>query len=126
MKLVRYGRPGQEKPGLVDAEGTLRDLSRVVKDITPAGLAPAALKRLGGANVARLRECLENFPTSFALPEAQVTLLRRAGRALLLASRDLREAMRALDPAWQPAEATIDPTLIDAACPPATPEGATR
>ena len=75
---------------------------------------------------ARLRECLENFPTSFALPEAQVTLLRRAGRALLLASRDLREAMRALDPAWQPAEATIDPTLIDAACPPATPEGATR
>src|SRR6184192_1620702 len=54
MKLVRYGRPGAEKPGLVDAEGTLRDLSRVVKDITPAGLAPAALKRLGGANVARL------------------------------------------------------------------------
>jgi 2,4-diketo-3-deoxy-L-fuconate hydrolase len=54
MKLVRYGRPGQEKPGLVDAEGTLRDLSRVVKDITPAVLAPAALKRLGAANLARL------------------------------------------------------------------------
>jgi 2,4-didehydro-3-deoxy-L-rhamnonate hydrolase len=54
MKLVRYGRSGQEKPGLVDAEGTLRDLSRVVKDITPAVLAPAALKRLGAVKVARL------------------------------------------------------------------------
>jgi 2-keto-4-pentenoate hydratase/2-oxohepta-3-ene-1,7-dioic acid hydratase in catechol pathway len=54
MKLVRYGRPGQEKPGLVDAGGTLRDLSRVVKDITPDALAPAALKRLRGVKVARL------------------------------------------------------------------------
>jgi 2,4-diketo-3-deoxy-L-fuconate hydrolase len=54
MKLVRYGRPGQEKPGLIDADGALRDLSRVVKDITPDVLAPAGLKRLRGANVARL------------------------------------------------------------------------
>jgi 2-keto-4-pentenoate hydratase/2-oxohepta-3-ene-1,7-dioic acid hydratase in catechol pathway len=54
MKLVRYGRPGQEKPGVVDAEGTLRDLSRVVKDITPAVLAPTALKRLREVNVGRL------------------------------------------------------------------------
>jgi 2,4-didehydro-3-deoxy-L-rhamnonate hydrolase len=54
MKLVRYGRPGQEKPGLIDAAGALRDLSRVVKDITPDVLAPAGLKRLRGANVARL------------------------------------------------------------------------
>ena len=52
MKLVRYGRPGQEKPGLIDADGALRDLSRVVKDITPDVLAPAGLKRLRGANVA--------------------------------------------------------------------------
>jgi 2-keto-4-pentenoate hydratase/2-oxohepta-3-ene-1,7-dioic acid hydratase in catechol pathway len=54
MKLVRYGRPGQEKPGLVDAGGVLRDLSRVVKDITPAVLAPAALKRLRGVKTSRL------------------------------------------------------------------------
>jgi 2,4-didehydro-3-deoxy-L-rhamnonate hydrolase len=54
MKLVRYGRPGQEKPGLIDGDGTLRDLSRVVKDITPPTLAPAGLKRLRGAKVARL------------------------------------------------------------------------
>ncbi len=54
MKLVRYGRSGQEKPGLVDPEGALRDLSRVVKDITPETLTPAALKRLRGVKVARL------------------------------------------------------------------------
>jgi 2,4-didehydro-3-deoxy-L-rhamnonate hydrolase len=54
MKLVRYGRPGQEKPGLIDADGALRDLSRVVKDMTPDVLAPAGLKRLRGTNVARL------------------------------------------------------------------------
>ena len=54
MKLVRYGRPGQEKPGLIDADGALRDLSRVVKDITPDVLAPAGLKRLRGTKVARL------------------------------------------------------------------------
>ena len=35
MKLVRYGQPGKEKPGLIDAEGRLRDLSGVVKDISP-------------------------------------------------------------------------------------------
>jgi 2,4-didehydro-3-deoxy-L-rhamnonate hydrolase len=43
MKLVRYGNPGQEKPGLVDGKGTLRDLSGQVKDITPDVLAPDRL-----------------------------------------------------------------------------------
>ncbi len=54
MKLVRYGRAGAEKPGLIDDEGTLRDLSRVVKDITPEVFSPAGLKRLRGAKPARL------------------------------------------------------------------------
>jgi 2-keto-4-pentenoate hydratase/2-oxohepta-3-ene-1,7-dioic acid hydratase in catechol pathway len=54
MKLVRYGRAGVEKPGLIDADGKLRDLSRVVKDITPDVLSPAGLKRLRGVNVDRL------------------------------------------------------------------------
>ena len=40
MKLVRYGNPGKEKPGLIDADGKLRDLSGVVADIdTPGDLA---------------------------------------------------------------------------------------
>ncbi|WP_374664973.1 fumarylacetoacetate hydrolase family protein [Ramlibacter sp.] len=46
MKLVRHGNPGREKPGLIDAEGKLRDLSGVVPDIGPAQLAPAALAKL--------------------------------------------------------------------------------
>ena len=46
MKLVRYGNPGKEKPGLVDAQGRLRDLSGVVQDIGPEQLGDAALARL--------------------------------------------------------------------------------
>jgi 2,4-didehydro-3-deoxy-L-rhamnonate hydrolase len=46
MKLVRYGNPGKEKPGLIDAEGKLRDLSAVVKDIDAAQLGDAALAKL--------------------------------------------------------------------------------
>jgi 2-keto-4-pentenoate hydratase/2-oxohepta-3-ene-1,7-dioic acid hydratase in catechol pathway len=46
VKLVRYGKAGAERPGLVDAAGRLRDLSRVVPDITPDVLSPDELKRL--------------------------------------------------------------------------------
>jgi 2,4-diketo-3-deoxy-L-fuconate hydrolase len=46
MKLVRYGPPGKEKPGLIDADGKLRDLSKKVKDIDGAALASAQLARL--------------------------------------------------------------------------------
>jgi 2-keto-4-pentenoate hydratase/2-oxohepta-3-ene-1,7-dioic acid hydratase in catechol pathway len=46
MKLLRYGPAGQEKPGLVDRDGKIRDLSGTVRDIDGAALAPAALDRL--------------------------------------------------------------------------------
>jgi ureidoglycolate lyase len=46
MKLLRYGPSGQEKPGILDAEGRIHELSGVVADITPETLAPAALDRL--------------------------------------------------------------------------------
>lgn len=46
MKLVRYGKPGKEKPGLIDADGKLRDLSKVIKDIGPEQLNDAALAKL--------------------------------------------------------------------------------
>ena len=46
MKLVRYGRPGNEKPGLIDAAGRLRDLSEVVDDVAGPTLTPRALARL--------------------------------------------------------------------------------
>jgi 2,4-diketo-3-deoxy-L-fuconate hydrolase len=46
MKLVRFGNPGKEKPGLIDADGKLRDLSAVVKDFNGDQLSAAALAKL--------------------------------------------------------------------------------
>ena len=46
MKLVRYGQPGKEKPGLIDAAGKLRDLSGVVSDIGPDQLSDKVLAKL--------------------------------------------------------------------------------
>jgi 2-keto-4-pentenoate hydratase/2-oxohepta-3-ene-1,7-dioic acid hydratase in catechol pathway len=46
MKLLRYGPAGDEKPGLVDSTGAIRDLSGVVPDISKATLLPASLDRL--------------------------------------------------------------------------------
>lgn len=46
MKLVRYGKPGKEKPGLIDADGKLRDLSGVVADIGPEQLSAKSLAKL--------------------------------------------------------------------------------
>ena len=46
MKLCRYGKAGYEKPGVIDAAGRLRDLSKVIDNIGPAELAPRGLKVL--------------------------------------------------------------------------------
>ena len=54
MKLVRYGRPGKEKPGLIDETGQLRDLSAVVPDIGPDQLGDAALAKLRRLKVEKL------------------------------------------------------------------------
>jgi 2,4-didehydro-3-deoxy-L-rhamnonate hydrolase len=54
MKLLRYGPVGREKPGLVDAQGTLRDLSGRLADIGPEQLSPAGLKTLAAIDPATL------------------------------------------------------------------------
>ncbi len=54
MKLLRYGRPGREKPGILDSNGAIRDLSGRVDDITPEMLSPKALARLARINPDRL------------------------------------------------------------------------
>ena len=54
MKLVRYGKPGKEKPGLIDAQGQLRDLSAVIADIGPAQLGDVALAKLQRLNPDKL------------------------------------------------------------------------
>ena len=54
MKLVRYGQPGKEKPGLIDAHGKLRDLSKVIDDVTPDQLSDKALAKLAKLNTDKL------------------------------------------------------------------------
>ena len=50
MKLLRYGPRGQEKPGILDSDGRIHDLSGVIKDLTPDNLSPAALDKLRKLN----------------------------------------------------------------------------
>jgi 2-keto-4-pentenoate hydratase/2-oxohepta-3-ene-1,7-dioic acid hydratase in catechol pathway len=54
MKLLRFGPKGHEKPGLLDADGVLRDLSGLLPDLTSAHLGRAWLDRLASADPARL------------------------------------------------------------------------
>ena len=51
MKLVRYGEAGKEKPGILDAQAAIRDLSGVVKDIDAAAVSPEGLTKLRGVKV---------------------------------------------------------------------------
>lgn len=46
MKLLRYGEKGQEKPGLLDAQGQIRDLSAHISDVAGSALEPASLSAL--------------------------------------------------------------------------------
>lgn len=67
MKLLRYGPIGQEKPGVLDAQGRVRDLSGVVTDIAGATLLPASL--------AQLRQLtLEDLPLVTGLPQQDLRL----------------------------------------------------
>jgi hypothetical protein len=54
MKLLRHGLPGQEKPGLLDSQGRIRDLSAQVDDIGGATLLPDALQRIAALDPASL------------------------------------------------------------------------
>ncbi|WP_370680175.1 fumarylacetoacetate hydrolase family protein [Comamonas sp. GB3 AK4-5] len=70
MKLVRYGHIGQEKPGLIDTQGQLRDLSAHVADINGTTLAPGALQQLAALDAASLP--LVSQPQRYGAPVAQV------------------------------------------------------
>jgi 2-keto-4-pentenoate hydratase/2-oxohepta-3-ene-1,7-dioic acid hydratase in catechol pathway len=70
MRLVRYGRPGKEKPGLIDDEGKLRDLSGVIADIDAATLAPKALRKL--EKIAHATLPLVRGNPRFGVPVARV------------------------------------------------------
>ncbi len=54
MKLVRYGKPGKEKPGLIDAEGKIRDISGIVPDLAGAYLTPKHMAKIAKAKPDKL------------------------------------------------------------------------
>ena len=54
MKLVRFGAPGREKPGMLDAQGRIRDLSKVIPNIAGDELSPKGLAKLRKVNVDKL------------------------------------------------------------------------
>ena len=54
MKLVRYGAPGREKPGILDGNGRIRDLSGLVPDIAGETLSPRGLAKIRKADVEKL------------------------------------------------------------------------
>jgi 2,4-diketo-3-deoxy-L-fuconate hydrolase len=54
MKLVRYGKPGKEKPGLIDADGRIRDLSEIIPDLDGAHLSPKKLAKIAKTKIGKL------------------------------------------------------------------------
>ena len=54
MKLLRYGEPGRERPGMIDADGNIRDLSGHVTDIAGADIHPDSLKKLASLDAKSL------------------------------------------------------------------------
>jgi 2,4-didehydro-3-deoxy-L-rhamnonate hydrolase len=61
MKLVRYGPRGSEKPGLIDGQGTIRDLSEIVSDLDGLAIDPRGLARLDALDAASL-PCVSGAP----------------------------------------------------------------
>jgi hypothetical protein len=66
MKLLRFGPEGQEKPGLLDAEGHIRDLSALVDDYTPRLLGREALRALAAIDPGKLPRV--QGPVRIAMP----------------------------------------------------------
>jgi NTE family protein len=64
----------------------------------------------------RLRRCLQELPTTFALPAGTVDLLRASAGYLLMHSGEFVSGMQRLDPGWMPREVVIDPKLVDEVC----------
>ena len=54
MKLLRYGNPGEERPGILDGQGRIRSLDQHIKDIGGAALLPASLDKLRALDIEQL------------------------------------------------------------------------
>jgi 2-keto-4-pentenoate hydratase/2-oxohepta-3-ene-1,7-dioic acid hydratase in catechol pathway len=60
LKLVRFGRKGKEKPGVVDKDGVIRDVSSLVPDYTPETISPSLLRTLKKADLSALPAAPKN------------------------------------------------------------------
>jgi 2-keto-4-pentenoate hydratase/2-oxohepta-3-ene-1,7-dioic acid hydratase in catechol pathway len=54
MKLLRYGSQGQEKPGILDGDGEIRDLSGIIPDLSGESLLPSSIEKMRNTDIARL------------------------------------------------------------------------
>jgi 2-keto-4-pentenoate hydratase/2-oxohepta-3-ene-1,7-dioic acid hydratase in catechol pathway len=70
MKLFRHGAIGREKPGLIDRSGKLRDLSKIIDDITPEAISPQGLEKLKAVDAESLP--LINGKPRFGCPVAGI------------------------------------------------------
>ena len=77
MKLVRFGDRGAERPGAVDQNGEIRDLTGIVPDIDAAAISPAGLDRLRAVNLAGLPRIQKG--TRLGVPVAGVGNLSASG-----------------------------------------------
>ncbi len=55
MKLVRYGKPGKEKPGLLDSDGRIRDISHIIPDLAGEHLSPKTMRKIAKLRPANLK-----------------------------------------------------------------------
>ena len=108
MKLLRYGPFGQEKPGILDEEGVIRDSSRVVADITPETLAPAELTRLAAIPT-------RSLPAVGGTPRIGVPV-KRIGKFIAIGLNYLDHALEANMPI--PAEPILFTKAISCLCGP--------
>lgn len=77
MKLVRFGAPGVEKPGILAADGSIRDLSDLLSDVTPDVLAAEALNRLRKIDPSTLPEIAH--PVRLGVPISGVSKIIAVG-----------------------------------------------
>ena len=54
MKLLRYGQAGSEKPGLLDDDGSVRDLSDIIDDVAGSALSPDSLEKIAALDISAL------------------------------------------------------------------------
>ena len=73
MKLVRYGAPGREKPGMIDAQGRIRDLSKIVPDIAGETLSPKASPSCASSSPTSCRWCAARRGSALASARSAIS-----------------------------------------------------